>query len=1069
MFLLILSFMSITAFSQVTTSGISGCVKDEAGEPLPGAAVIAIHEPSGSQYSTIANVNGRYFINGMRTGGPYVITVSFIGMTDVKLHDIKLSLGETFEQDIIMKSSNELEAVTVVSKKSFKSGMTGTGSSFGAKMVQGVPTVDRSVYDVVKFNPQATVNKNGSISFSGSNNRYNSFQVDGAVANDTFGLAASGTNGGLSGANPISLDAIEEIQVVIAPFDVRNGGFTGGSINAITKSGTNEFKGTAYTYFNNRDMIGKTPGKLTDGQKRKKYDEQTTWTHGFTFGAPIIKNKLFIFTSAEYYSKKYPNIYTPANGSYDNNPLREDIVFGGKNYGKIFTPEIGEMMVKHYEETYLAGKSYGEGISEYLRNDRSINALARIDWNINDANKLMFRYQLADSYADHYYSSPNAYFFNKSGYKPSNKTNTFVAELNSKISDTMQNMFRATAVFVRDVRDVPYKGANIFIREDKYNVTIGTDFSAGANSMDSDNYTITDNFSIFKGNHSITIGTHNEFYKFKNLFMQGAYGSYGFGSINEFMNNKPNSFMYTFSDPELTGGNPRWAATMQAMQFGLYAQDEWRPMHNLTVTYGIRADLPVVTNKPTRNDEFNKTSFATENNQYVGEVPNASLLLSPRIGFRYYMDKEHTAILRGGAGLFTGRVPFVWLSNAFNNNGMESKSISIRGNKIPADFPLTSDPYNDILMTGIAKKGGQPMINTLSRHFKYPQVFRVNLGFDKTFEHGWKITLDALYSKTLNNILFKNLAINSDNKVYAVSKDMANNDNVAPYYNIEKSAYKAIVALGNTNRGYNYSFSAQVEKHFNFGLDLMTSYTFGHSYSVCDGSSSIAYSNWKKNSSIDSNHPKLAHSVFDRPHKVMVVASYTSPMYFGMSTTAYLSYSGISGQRYSYVVREGRKGRTKLDFNGDGQQGNSLLYIPTEKELAAMKFVSEESRAQYGEFISNDSYLKHHRGSFSERYAGIAKFESHFDLHMEQNIFYDVKHGRKVQILFDLLNFSNLLNSKWGIYNNGVMDRTILNVTDMTPDADGNMTPTYKFAPQSIMLNDLASRWRCQLGVRITF
>ncbi len=429
-------FVFVSAFAQVTTSSLEGRVADKDNESLIGASVVAVHVPTGTKYVAIANDEGRFVINGMRAGGPYKIEVSYIGMSTLEYDNIILKLGDPYEINAVMQTANELAAVTVVSEKSFNASKTGAGASFNRSTVENMPTIDRSIYDVVKLTPQANVNKSGGISIAGANNRYNSFQIDGAVANDTFGLAASGTNGGQTGTNPISMDAIEEVQVVIAPFDVRQSGFTGGAINAITKSGTNQVKGTFYTHFFNQDMIGTTAGPK--GTNRTKYSEELSTTYGITFGAPIVKDKAFIFVSGEYYKKEYPNVYNPIAGSYTGMTLKKEVF-----------------------------------------------------------DELMVRYQFAKADKDQYGSGAKTYYFNNSSYKQANKTNTIVAELNSRFSDKISNTFRATAVFVRDRRTTPYQGANIYI-QDNYTINMGTEYSSGANSMSSDNYTIEDNLSIMR-------------------------------------------------------------------------------------------------------------------------------------------------------------------------------------------------------------------------------------------------------------------------------------------------------------------------------------------------------------------------------------------------------------------------------------------------------------------------------------------------------------------------------------------------------------------------------------------
>ena len=1053
-------FVFVPAFAQVTTSSINGYVVDNAGEELVGAGVVAIHAPSGTKYVAVANENGRFVMNGMRTGGPYKIQISFIGMATLEYKDIYLKLGEPYEINAVMESSNELDAIIVVSETAFNASRTGASSSFDLKTVESMPTIDRSVYDIAKLSPQASVSKNGGISFAGTNNRYNSFQIDGAIANDAFGLSSSGTNGGQTGANPVSLDAIEEVQVVVAPFDVRQSGFTGGAINAITKSGTNTVKGSFYTYFNNQDMIGTTAGDVAN---REKYDTQLSQTYGVTVGAPIIKDKLFVFASGEYYKKSYPNVYSPSNGSYNDITLAEEVFDAdGNSLGSVFNEKMAQAMIDHYEKTYGI-KNTGESFGEHQVEDRSINALLRFDWNINNNNKMMLRYQFMDAFADQYSSGRTSYTFNNSAYKQSNKTNTVVMELNSRISDNVSNELRATAVFVRDERTIPYAGPNIYINNDEITFSLGTNYSSGANAMSSDAYTLTDNLTIYKGNHNITVGTHNELFKFYNVFLQYAFGGYTYNTVADYFTNVINQFNYKYADPELTNGNTRWGATTWAAQFGLYAQDEWKPNKNLTITYGLRVDMPLLLNKPTENAEFNQHHIATTNESYVGTIPSAKVLFSPRVGFRWFVNDSHKTLLRGGAGLFTGRVPFVWLSNAYNNTGMESKSITM--NTPGADFPMTGDPYNDVVLSGIASAGGKATINTMSKSFKYPQVFRANLGLDQEFEGGWKVTVDALYSKTLNNVFFKNLAITSDKVVYGVNAAVAaaNPESVAPYYSINKDYY-AIVDLANTNKGYTYSVSAKVEKTFDFGLNFMAAYTFGHSYSVNDGTSSVAYSNWKYSYSVDTNSPELSYSMFDRPHKVMGVLSYTTPKYAkGLQTTISLTYDGQSGQRYSYTMNE------STDFNGDGQKGNSVLYIPTEQEIGMMSWNSPADAAKFEAFIRNDKYLKNNRGKWSERYGGIGKFENHFDLHIAQDFFYDKENGRKLQFIVDFMNISNLFNREWGLYYSGAYNLQILNVVGLTPDGQGNMTPTYKYSPQSLYLSDFYSRWRCQLGFRLTF
>ncbi len=1060
--------MAVSAFAQVTTSSLGGQIVDENGEVMPGVAVVATHEPSGTVYGAITNNDGRYSIYGMRSGGPYKVEISFLGMSTEQHNGIVLSLGETYVIDAALQSSNELDSVTIVAEKSFSSSLTGAGSAFSRVQMENTPTMDRSVYDVAKLTPQVSTNKDGGISIAGINNRYNAFTVDGADAKDSFGLSDSGTNGGQTGANPISYDAIEEIQVSIAPFDVRQSGFTGGAINAVTKSGTNTVKGSAYSYFYNQDFIGTTPGSKQqmldnfNATERKKYDSQYSQTYGATVGAPIIKDKLFIFVSAEYYKKSYPNIYSPDNNSYSNQKLGTPVSYEGKTY-EIFDSKLAQVLIDHYNKTYKPQGDFSESFNPHQITDQSINFLGRVDWNINQDHKLMVRYQLLDAYADQYSSGSSSYTFNNSSYKQKARTNTVVAELNSRFADNIHNELRISAVLERDKREVPYQGACMYITGEKPGINLGTNYSSGANSMNSDTWTLTDNLSIFAGNHSITLGTDNKFYKFNNLFLQYAFGGYTFSSISDFLQNKPNEFNYRYADPALTGGEPLWAATTKIMQLGFYAQDEWRPNRNFTLTYGVRADMPMFLNKPTANPEFNATSFATSNNEFVGTVPKTSVLWSPRLGFRWFLNDDHATLLRGGVGLFTGQLPFVWLSNAYNNTGMEAKSVKVKNPMDTEGFVFTSTPYEDIIKTGVVTgSSAGATINTINENFKYPQVLRVNLGFEHDFGYGWKFTFDGLFSKTFNNIYFKNLAISSNQKAYAVPGVEAS---AAPYYTVDDGGYSAIIALKNTNRGYTYNLTGKIEKHFNFGLDLMAAYTYGRSYSVNDGTSSVANSNWKNFFAVDTNSgDDLSFSLFDRPHRVIATAMYTSPVYARfLSTTIALTYEGQSGSRYTYTMNE------NADFNGDGNKGNSVMYIPTTDEISQMQWASPADAQKFENYIRQDAYLSSRRGSYSQRNAGMTPFEHHFDLHISQNFFYDKESGRKVEVMVDFKNISNLLNRSWGLYYNNPWSLQALQVTDVTKTESGYV-PTYKwYGNEIVKLSDFSSRWRCQIGLRLTF
>lgn len=1059
-FALALLIISTAAMAQVTTSSMSGKVTSNSvkGEPIIGASVVAIHEPSGTRYGAVTNVDGRFTIQGMRTGGPYKVEVSYVGYRKVAYKDIRLELGNTYSLNVNMDESSEVLNEVVITGTASKKQMTGAGQNFSISKIENAPTVDRNIYDIVKNMPMAQVNKIGGISFAGSNNRYNSFQIDGTVSNDVFGLTASGTNGGQSGANPISMDAIQEIQVVVSPFDVRQSGFTGGGINAITKQGTNQFHGSAYLYYTNQNMYGRY--NAASNYEKSKLNTQHTTTYGFTLGGPIIKNKLFFFGNVEKITETYPSRYYPGSDNYIANKA-----------GITFNQSIADQILTRYKTVTGLSDVYGPRDV----NQNQLGILARIDWNINSNNKLAFRYQHNNSSSDNYSSGSSTYYFNNSAYTMKNNTNSFVAELNSHISNALYNEFRSSATFVRDNRKVPYQGPCIWIKSSddtgSVGINLGTEYSSGANSLNQNIYSIEDNLSWYLGNHTITVGTHNEIFHMENEFVQANNGEWVYNSLANFLNDQAYQFVYKYADP--SGFVPKF----NAGQFGFYAQDKWEVNNNLQLTLGLRFDIPKVFDNPTANPTFNSSTISKTYNAVVGRMPSTKLMVSPRFGFRWFIDDAHNTLLRGGLGLFTGRVPFVWLSNSFTNNGVEQTGTTIKSsyNKTtqvttyaPAFGTYALKPV-DAMKSASGDK--RPDICTVSKKFKYPQVFRTDLALEQKLPLDFKLTLEGLYSKTINNVYFKNLAQSENGKVYAVS---GVESSAAPYYTIDNSNYTSVIDLENTNKGYTYSFSATLEKTFDFGLNASASYTYGHSKSVFDGTSSVAYSNWKYNYAFDSNRPALSYSTFDIPNRLIASLSYTTPKYANglFDTNIALIYTGSNGMRYSITMNE------KADYNGDGYSGNSLMYIPTVSDIANMNFVdvkdskgnittsAADSRKYIEEWIQGNKYAKKHRGQYAERNCCQSPWENRFDLHIAENIYaFKNLRGSKLQLTLDIINFGNLLNKKWG--DNYA---STYNVSPLTVSAVGNNVASFYYnSNNTVTLSDVSSRWHAQVGVKFIF
>lgn len=1069
----IVMFLTSPLMAQVTTSGINGKVV-AGSEEVIGATVVAVHNPSGTRYNGITNEKGRYSIQGMRVGGPYTITISYVGYKDEVVENVNLALGEAsvFNADL-KEDAKLLGEVTVTGKAGV--GTTGASTQFSKTQIDNTPTVNRNIYDVATLSPLVKANKKGGITIAGANNRYNSFQIDGMVSNDVFGLSSGGTIGNQTNANPIALDAVEQIQVVASPFDIRQSGFTGGAINAITKSGTNEFKATAYTYYTDENLYGQW--NQNTGLK-EKYQNESTKTFGVTFGGPIVKDKLFFFASAEYKKNTYPATY------YAGAP------------GYFMTLDMAKAIADRYETITGIREDYG-------RPDITSGAfslMSRIDWNINSNNKFSLRYQFNDSYKDEISSSYNTYNFVNSGYKRINNMHSFVAELNSHLSRSLYNELRVGLTIVRDRRDIPYRAPGVYISKagaydpvtgvqaaGDNNINIGTEYSSGLNALEQNIWVFEDNLSWYLGNHNITFGTHNELYDMKNSFMQAFTGRYSYGSkdiggITAFMTDKASEFTWNYADTNITGTR-EWKTPFKSGQVGFYVQDKWDLNTLLQFTYGVRLDIPYYVNSPSTNKEFNASDFSTKHDAVVGRKPNSVLMFSPRFGFRWYTDETHKTMLRGGLGVFNGRAPFVWIENAWANTGIEQKGVSIRANSktgalAPSFETFKNDAEGAAHAPGLNAVPVKPNIATVARDFKFPQVFRANLAWEQRLPWDMKFTLEGLYSRNLNNVWFENLAlVNEGKRVYAVEGAEKSS---TIFYTSKPGSYSSIVNMKNTNKGYSYSVSAQVEKSFKFGLDLMANYTFGRSYSVNDGTSSIALSNWGFYYSVDPNEPVLATSMFDIPHRLVVTANYNSKRYGNgrWQTHVGLTYNGSSGQRYSLTMSDSQN----ESFNGDYRKGNTLLYIPTKDELANMKFVdkkdknknvvatADEQKAQFEKWIESDSYASKHRGQYAERNSHLTPWENRFDLHISQDFYYLKERGSKVELVFDILNVANLLNKNWGTTYGSVYNINKLQVQGVedgaTPDTK---VASFQYFDNTPFVSDVASRWHAQIGLRVTF
>ena len=1032
-FALIALVAATVTTAQSTTASLSGFVTDNNGKPIAGAVVVATHTPTETVYGTVTDSKGTYHLQGLRVGSPYTVEFSFVGYNAKKYDNIALSLGENQQVNTSLSDTLGIDAI-VVSADSFADNRMGSGEVFHRDLIERTPTVSRSIDDITRLAPQAMVSKDGGISIAGTNSRYNSFQIDGTASNDMYGLTSTGTNGGLAGANPIPLDAISDIQVVTAPFDVRQGGFSGGGINAITKSGTNTFTGTAYSYYNDQNFYGRNANGA-------KLAEQSTQIYGVSLGGAIVKNRLFFFLNGEFDLDSSPSSYYVGDSGC----------------------KISEADAKAISERFDALTGYnGGGYGQQLLKKQTASLIARLDWNISSRHNLTLRYNFLDAKKDEFVSSATELRFNGEGYTSIADTHSLVAELNSRLSERLFNEVRVGYTRVHDGRDamsgahLPYVEIQKMRDGENTKVYIGTDPFASKNDLVQNTITITDNFSYYTDAHTITIGTHNEIFNSSCLYMSHAIGSYTYATLDDFLADRALQYMRNYSDNPLV--------EMTTAQFGLYVQDEWNASPKFSMTYGLRADIPVIFGNPPTNGAFNSSDIAQKYGIKTNQVPSPTMLFSPRVGFRWRIAESATAstLLRGGAGIFSGRIPFVWISNCFSNSGVTQYGYTLKSGTGQTVPKFNEEPSSS---EGISSN---PMINVVAKDFRYPQVARATLALEQSYK-GWHFTLEALFTKSINDLLITNLtAQEKGGKLYAVNSALANAENTTTLYDSSSSTqYSSIYLLSNTSKGYGYSVCASVAKSFRFGLDLYAAYTFAHSYSVMDGVSAQALNTWGRNYSAASNAPELSYSLFDVPHKVTASLSYSKRYGKRRGTTISLLYQGYSGMRYSLTYADASN---KIDINNDTRNNNTTIYIPTENELSAMEFTSEADRKAFGDYIASNPTLRRSRGKFLARNAMQTPFEHHLDLHIAQDIYFSPTSTRKVQISLDVINLGSLLSKDWGAsYFTSNYCISPVEIESFTTDAEGNRTPKYRFVGGMVSKNDLLSRWRMQVGVRVVF
>ncbi|HMU59824.1 MAG TPA: carboxypeptidase regulatory-like domain-containing protein [Chitinophagaceae bacterium] len=1077
-FLFLLFGKNITA--QETTAEIQGVVTDESGNILNGASVSAIHQPTGTRYVTSSRADGRFNLANVRVGGPYTITISFVGFREEKLSEVMLTLGQPFKADFRLRSTTaELKEVVVTagrSDKVFNKGRTGSAEIISRQQIDRLPTINRSINDFTRLTPTANSNAvYGTSSFAGRANSYNNLTVNGASFNNTFGLAAG--LGGQTNSQPISIDALEQIQVNIAPYDVTLGGFTGAGINSVTKSGTNEIRGTVYSYWKSPGLTGLKvgPAKLT----KQEFDFNN---RGLSVGGPIIKNKLFFFISGE-----QERVSSPATSLVASR--------GGSSGTGISQARAEDLEAL---SAFLKSKfGYETGSFEkYNYETQSDKVTARIDFNIGKSNTLNVNYYYLKSWRNVPPSNSGAIAGNRqpgstampffsSSYIINNNFNIVIAELNSKLSSTVSNKLQVGYNQLRDYRSSP---GGIFPLVDIGNgagstlTSFGYEPFTAFNKLNTDTWQLNDIVTVFKGKHSFTFGTQNTLNKFRNGFAPNYYGAYQFANLDSFYKSV-NSNVATAGRYELrysarkNGEFPY--ADVTAFQLGFFAQDKWQPSANFTMTAGLRVDIPFFKQNFIANTNADALSYRNGVKISTGKAPGAKYMFSPRVGFNWDVKGDKSLQVRGGTGVFTGPPPFVWISNQASNNGVDFGSFVRTTGSTPA-FSANVDAYRPV--NGAANTSYNLAVT--DNDFKFPQLWRTNLAVDKKLPHGIVATLEAVYGKDINAVYHQNVNLPStgaallgaDKRIrYSATKIYSGAGGVSA----TNPDISDAILMTNTSKGFTYNVTLQLQRNVN-NLFTMVAYTYGKSKSVNDGGS-IAQSIWRdRQVNGDPNDESLSFSNFNQPHRVIAAAFYRFEYAKKhLATSVGLTFEGANAGTASYTYSG--------DLNNDGLTSNDLIYIPKDAGEIVLEGVNASDTrtaavlwGQLNTYINQDPYLSARRGQYAERNGLLMPFYRRLDLNFAQDVM--LKTGKKWNTLrfsLDIFNFGNLLNKNWGIQK--IANRTaLLNFKRVETTGANAGKPVFSFpyldATNLIPLTSTFqnstgqnSRWQIQLGVRYIF
>ncbi|MEJ0102936.1 MAG: carboxypeptidase regulatory-like domain-containing protein [Bacteroidota bacterium] len=1071
---LLFSFSSLLA--QETTATLSGNVTDSKSQPIVGATVVVKHEPTGYSTTTQTNSKGLYLVPNLKPGGPYTIRITFVGLQEEKFENINLTLGNNPDINIAMQADekNIQEVVVTGTKKSSINGL-----SIGKAQLNILPSLGRSLSDFTRLTPQSNNN-----SFAGSNFRYNNITLDGAMNNDAIGFSnsfggvsgggQSGTAGSGTRTNPYSIDVIQEVQVQLAPYDVKLGNFTGGSVNAVTKSGTNDMHGSVYGYGRNQTLVGKSP----DGYKTKIGSDFYDYQYGGTLSGAIIKNKLFFIANAEITRRQEPTFYN-----------------AGDPGAAITVAQAQDIAAKFQAAGFDAG-----GYSRATIFTKSNKFFGRLDYNISPKSTLTLRGIYTKGWGNNLERTPYIFQFGSTDFTQTSVNVNVVAELKTKISRNVNNQLILGYINVHDSRTFPGGAANISpyadITNGATNVWLGTWREASIYDQRQKTFEFTDNVTWNKGIHKFTFGTHNEFYNFNYGFVNSWNGRWQYNSIGDFDTDKPSRVRSAYPSDQSKNNYDYLSGNVPGSKFNvglasIYAEDEIAITSRFKITPGLRIDYSYVGSQPPTDTALNKvpdnvnessptyshTPFASFNNKWFG---NAAL--SPRLGFNWDVKGDKSIIVRGGSGIFTGRIPFAWLGYAYTLSGPNFNNIDVKSAALPGGvLPLTG-PQDLVTTIGAISPAAIKTreVDLVDNNFKLPTVWRSNVAVDFKFGTGYKLTLDAMYTKTIHDVKFQQINRKDVTQYYTTGPTET------PIYTPSASnsgQYSNIFLLSNTSEGYRYNLTAQISKvtsgiHIgndaSLNFNWSVAYTYGQSKDLSNGIRNSMQSNWDYNPAISANNPQLAYSNFDLRHHIVATAGGSLNWNAANTTSLNFFYSGQSGSPYSLIY---------ASTPGNIINSSSALpYIPTVAETNTM-ILDAANRDAFNAFVDGDSYLKTRRGQYAERNGLRTPWNHDLDLKlMHEFRLSKTNKFHTIQISFDVFNVLNLLNNSWGHINfvsntNNYTVNFLKFVNDANNVKPGDPStgylPTFQFLQPTnnhyYTSDPVNSRWQGQLGVKYNF